>query len=168
MHYIYRRKSGYRLIHDWAKAGLFEKIGVVKSCVERKRKRVEGLYHPAMMPDNAIQAQETDQTHPVDGAPMIHAVTLEETAATFPDYHVPLEEFRIAPDATATWIFAVYLATTEKSLSELVEMGFEREVGEGLAQRARTRLQASVSRRDDGRDHWFGATIARAPTARCG
>jgi hypothetical protein len=125
MHYIYRRKSGYRLIHDWSKAGLLEKIGVVKSCVERKRKRVEGLYHPAMMPDNAIQAQETDQIHPVDGSPMIHAVTLEETAATFPDYHVPLEEFRVAPDARDL-DSAIYLAHfVQKSVSELVEMGFD-------------------------------------------
>src|ERR1700755_1007079 len=49
MHYMYRRKSGYRLIHDWAKGGLLEKIGVVKACVERKTKRVEQLYHPAFL-----------------------------------------------------------------------------------------------------------------------
>jgi hypothetical protein len=102
-----------------------EKIGVVKSCVERKRKRVEGLYHPAMMPDNAIQAQETDQVHPVDGAPMIHAVTLEETAATFPDYHVPLEEFSFSP-TRRDLDYSPYLNHHPmKSLSELVEMGFD-------------------------------------------
>src|SRR3569623_1628291 len=44
MHFLYRKKAGYRLIHDWAKAGLLEKIGVVKTCVERKRKRVDALY----------------------------------------------------------------------------------------------------------------------------
>jgi hypothetical protein len=115
MHYLYRRKSGYRLIHDWAKAGLLEKIGVVKSCVERKKKRNEALYHPAFLPDNAIQAQETDQAHPVDGAddPCGDA---EEICRQFTDYHVPLEEFRIAPDAR-DFETAVYLChLTEKSL----------------------------------------------------
>lgn len=161
MHYIYRRKSGYRLIHDWAKAGLLEKIGVVKCCVERKKKRVEGLYHPAMMPDNAVQAQETDQTHPVDGAPMIHAVTLEETAATFPDYHVPLEEFRIAPDARDL-DSAVYVShITLKSLSELTEMGFEVDDLD-MADGNNPFMSGLATARNDGRTSWIDSgTIDR-------
>jgi hypothetical protein len=155
MHYIYRRKSGYRLIHDWAKAGLIEKIGIVKSCVERKKKRVEALYHPAMLPDNAVQATQTDEPHPVDGSPMIHAVTLEETAATFPDYHVPLEEFRIAPDARDL-DSAVYLAhITEKSISELTEMGFDVQ-GMDLSQGNSPFQNALGNARDDGRNNWYG------------
>lgn len=154
MHYLYRRKSGYRLIHDWAKAGLLEKIGVVKSCVERKRKRVDAMYHPAMVPDHAIEAEETDEPHPVDGSPMIRAVTLEETAATFPDYHVPLEEFRVAPDARDL-DSAVYLChLTQKTLSELVEMGFDNVDGiEGDAP-----FTALSTSRDDGRASWQGFT----------
>lgn len=149
MHYLYRRKSGYRLIHDWAKAGLLEKIAVVKSCVERKKKRVEGMYHPAMMPDNAIEAEETDELHPIDGAPMIRAVTLEETAAEFRDYYVPLEEFRRSPDARDL-DSAVYLDhLTEKSISDLVEMGFEREQVEGL--QGDNSYTALAMARDDGR-----------------
>ena len=153
MHYIYRRKSGYRLIHDWAKAGLLEKIGIVKSCVERKKKRVDALYHPVAFPEGAIQAQQTDQPHPADGEPMIRAVTLEETAATFPDYHVPLEEFRIAPDARDLET-AVYLAhVTEKSLSELTEMGFDVQ-GLDLSQGNNPFLTALATSRDDGRTNW--------------
>jgi hypothetical protein len=125
MHFLYRRKSGYRLIHDWAKAGLLEKIGIVKCCVERKRKRVDALYHPFAIPENAIEAEETDQLHPEDGSPLVRAVSIEETPAEFPDYFVPLEEFRIAPDARDL-DSAVYLChLSEKSLSELVEMGFD-------------------------------------------
>jgi hypothetical protein len=155
LHYLYRRKSGYRFIHDWAKAGLSEKIGIAKSCVERKRKRVEGLYHPAMLPDHAIEATETDQPHPVDGAPMIHAVTLEETAATFPDYHVPLEEFRVAPDARDL-DSAVYLAhITQKSISELTEMGLDVQ-GIDLSQGNNPFFGALVNARDDGRNNWYG------------
>jgi hypothetical protein len=84
MHYLYRRKSGYRLIHDWAKAGLLEKIGVVKSCVERKKKRVEGMYHPAMIPDHAIEAKRPTSRIRLTAQPMIQAVTLEEMAGRVP------------------------------------------------------------------------------------
>lgn len=153
LHYLYRKKSGYRFIHDWAKGGLLEKIGVAKTCVERKKKRVEGLYHPAMMPDNAIEATETDQAHPVDGAPMIHAVTLEETAATFPDYFIPLEEFRVAPDAR-DFDSAIYLChLTEKSLSELVEMGFDKQAVEDCEGDNPFSTAITLSR-NDGRNSW--------------
>jgi hypothetical protein len=155
MHYLFRKKSGYRLLHDWGKGGLLEKIGIVKTCVERKRKRVEGLYHPAMMPENAIEAQETDQQHPVDGSPLIHAVSLEEMAATFPDYYVPLEEFRVAPDARDLDT-AVYLAhITEKSVSELTEMGFDVK-GIDLSQGNSPFMNALGNARDDGRNNWYG------------
>ena len=151
MHYFYRRKSGYRLIHDWAKAGLLEKIGIVKSCVERKRKRVDALYHPFALPENAIEAEETDQLHPEDGAPLIRAVSIEETAAEFPDYFVPLEEFRIAPDARDL-DSAVYLChLSEKSLSELVEMGFDRESVGGIGDGSGPIISLSQAR-DDGRN----------------
>jgi hypothetical protein len=155
MHYQYRRKSGYRLIHDWAKAGLLEKIAIVKSCVERNRKRVDALYHPAMLPDDAIEAEETDQLHPVDGSPMIRAVTLEETAATFPDYFVPLEEFRIAPDAR-DFDTAVYLAhICEKSLSDLTAMGFEID-GLNLSEGSNPTFNSLSQARNDGRPDWTG------------
>jgi hypothetical protein len=108
-----------------------------------------------MMPDNAIQAQETDQLHPVDGSPMIHAVTLEETAATFPDYHVPLEEFRVAPDARDLDT-AVYLAhITQKSISDLTEMGFDVD-GLDLSQGSNPFSNALSNVRDDGRNGWYG------------
>jgi hypothetical protein len=154
MHYLFRKKSGYRLLHDWGKGGLLEKIGIVKTCVERKRRRVEAIYHPAFMPDNAIEAQETGEFHE-DGSPLIHAVTLEEMAATFPDYYVPLEEFRVAPDARDL-DSAVYLAhITEKSVSELTEMGFDVQ-GIDLSQGNSPFMNALGNARDDGRNNWYG------------
>ena len=155
LHYLYRRKSGYRFIHDWAKSGLLEKVGIAKTCVERKKKRVEALYHPAMLPENAIEATQTEEPHPVDGSPMIHAVTLEDTAATFPDYHVPLEEFRVAPDAR-DFDTAVYLAhITQKSLSELSEMGVDIS-GVSLSEGSNPFLTSLATSRNDGRPSWIG------------
>lgn len=132
MHYIYRRKSGYRTIHDWAKAGLLEKIGVVKSCVERKRKRVERTIPAMLLPgeteeelrQSGIIAAEEAGEHPEMG-PMVKIVSLEETAAEFTDYFVPLEEFGFSPEARDL-DSAVYLRhKTRKTISELVEMGFD-------------------------------------------
>jgi hypothetical protein len=149
MHYLYRRKSGYRLIHDWAKGGLLEKIAVVKSCVERKKRRHEAIYHPSMLPEHAIEAEPIDEVDE-EGTPFFRAVTLEEMAAEFKDYYVPLEEFRVAPDARDL-DSAVYLChLTEKSLSDLVEMGLDPpdnlQDGGSSAE-----LQSMQFARDDGR-----------------
>jgi hypothetical protein len=106
MHYFYRRKSGYRLIHDWAKAGLLEKIGVVKSCVERKRKRVERTVPSMLLPgETEDELKQAGSSRPkrlsrrtMATAGMHRVVTIEETAAEFRDYFVPLEEFGFSPD----------------------------------------------------------------------
>jgi hypothetical protein len=69
-------------------------------------------------------ALEADPIPGTDG--MLHrAVVLQETPPEFRDYLVPLEEFRIAPDARDP-DDAVYIAhASMKSLSELTEMGFD-------------------------------------------
>jgi hypothetical protein len=163
MHYMYRRKSGYRFIHDWAKAGLIEKIGISKSAVERKVKRVEQVYHPAFLPDNAIEAEETGEQHPLDGSPLIRAVTLEETAATFPDYHVPLEEFRFASDTTADLDASTYLAhVPQKSISQLTEMGFDVSLID-MSQGSSPPVGTLGQSRDDGRNGWYGTLDREGP-----
>jgi hypothetical protein len=127
MHYIYRRKRGYTVIHDWAKAGLLEKIAVVKSCIERKVSRQEQLIPAELLPGETeeelreagiIEAEEVEPG-------LFKVVTLEEGPAAFPDYHVPLEEFRRSRDARDL-DSAVYVAhICEKTLSDLVQMGFK-------------------------------------------
>lgn len=161
MHYIYRRKRGYQLMHDWAKAGLLEKIAIVKSCVERKVKRVEQVIPTVMLPGETeeelraagiIEAEEAEP-QAFEGFPMgMHRiVTLEEQAATFPDYFVPLEEFRVSRDAR-DFDSAIYLAhLSEKTLSDLVEMGFDAD--EVAALQHDRNMETSLSyARDDGRE----------------
>lgn len=132
MHYLYRRKSGYRLIHDWAKAGLLEKIGIVKSCVERKRSRVERVLPAALLPGETeeelraagIVSADDAGEDPELGA-LVKVASIEEGAPEFPDYFVPLEEFRFSPEAR-DFDSAVYLAhIVKKTISELVEEGFD-------------------------------------------
>lgn len=158
LHILYRRKNGFRTLHDWAKAGLLEKIAIIKTCAEQKRRRVEGMYHPAMMPENAIEATETDELHPVDGSPMIHAVTLEDAPVQFADYHVPLEEFGFSPDTTADLDNAPYLNHHPvKTLSDLVEMGYDRETVETLRDDGLSSSMESLRfARDDGRSTMLG------------
>lgn len=159
LHAMYRRGPGYRFMHDWGKAGLLEKVGIAKTCVERKKQRNEGLYHGSAIPDHAIQVSQTDQLHPVDGTPLFHAVTLDETAATFPDYHVPLEEFGFSPDTGPDLDQSPYLNHHPlKTLSELVEMGYPREVVEALSDESGSGLTDYTSlgqARDDGRSISF-------------
>jgi hypothetical protein len=166
MHYLYRKKSGYRLIHDWAKGGLLEKIGVVKTCVERKKQaRRERLSHPAFMPDNAIEAEETGEFHPEDGAPLIRAVSLEETGRV-PRLLCSAGRVPRAPDARDL-DSAVYLChITEKSMSDLVEMGFDAMRLMALPATARCPPRWHVAR--GWPQQLAGFSIARAPTARCG
>ncbi len=165
LHFLYRKKSGYRLIHDWAKGGLLEKIGIVKSCVERRRKRIERVIPSMLLPGETeeelraagiIEAEEAEsQDDGFGGAIGMHrVVTLEETAAEFPDYYVPLEEFRVSPDARDL-DSAVYLChLTEKSISELVEMGFDPSHLTGLSDNGVPTSLAVA--RDDGRQSWYG------------
>jgi hypothetical protein len=159
LHVLYRQRRGFRTLHDWAKAGLLEKIAIIKTCAEQKKRRVEALYHPAEFPEHAIQAQETDQPHPVDGSPMIHAVTLEDSPVQFRDYHVPLEEFGFSPDTTADLDASPYLNHHPlKTLSELIEMGYPREVVEALSDDGSASFADSTSlsqARDDGRSLSF-------------
>lgn len=166
MHYLYRRKSGYQLIHDWAKAGLLEKIGIVKTCIERPRKRVETEIPSALLPGETeeelrasgiIEAEESaPQSDEYGNEIGMHKIAmLDEGAAQFRDYFVPLEEFRIAPDARDL-DSAVYLChLTEKSVSELVEMGFDRDDLEGISDGSSPVTALALSR-DDGRQNWTG------------
>jgi hypothetical protein len=148
MHYIYRRKAGYRVIHDWAKAGLLEKIAIVKSCVEKKRKRVEAVVPDLMIPENAIEAEETGEFDEF-GNQLFRVVVLEEGPANFPDYYVPIEEFRVSRDARDL-DSAVYLShICEKSLSDLVEMGFEWDEVEGIQGDSHNETALSLARNDD-------------------
>jgi hypothetical protein len=91
------QRRGYGLVHDWLKEGNLTGLGIVKTCVERKRERVESITPALLMPEDAIEAE------PVTGDPTglsLHkVVTLQEREAEFKDYLVPMEEFRVSPDA---------------------------------------------------------------------
>lgn len=127
MHYVYRRKRGYTVIHDWAKAGLLEKIAIVKSCVERKVSRQEQLIPAELLPGETEEELKTAgiiEAEEVEPG-VFKVVTLEEGPVSFPDHHVPLEEFRFAKGYRDLDSNHYVAHVCEKSLSDLVQMGFQ-------------------------------------------
>ena len=133
-HIFMRRQNGYRILLDWLQSGLIEKIGVIKTaCVtERKRKRESGTVSADEL---ALLHQEgaplTNVTDRGDGSYDVQTATWQEVKR-YLDYPIPSEEF-IFPPRTKDEDSAKYLAhRARKTLSDLIEMGFDRETVEGL------------------------------------
>lgn len=135
MHYLFLRKQkGYRLIHDWLKAGLLQKISVLKTSVEEEtyvdleQGDVDALTLAQLQQDgaNVVAAEQVggDDENPVFSI----TVRTERRRKCFRDYHVPLDEFRFA-SRTVDEDESGYLAhVPRKTRSQLVEMGFDPEI----------------------------------------
>lgn len=117
------RRKHYALVRDFIKAGLLERIGVIKTCVESKRKRVEYIVPDLFIPEQAIAAEPVGAID--EQGNELWRVAIVEEQTEFTDYNVSLEEFRFSPDAR-DFEKAPYLAhVTERTLSDLAEMGYE-------------------------------------------
>lgn len=151
--YIYKRRHGYRLLRDWAKAGLLEKIGVVKACVEQKMVRKDGVISPLHLTGEEVEAELSDNPAHVDelGNQMFKVAYHVPGEVEFKDYNVPLEEFRIAPDARDLET-AIYVAhVVERTVSDLVALGFPQDVVDDVeGNDPRYYMQA----RDDDHGQW--------------
>lgn len=119
-----QHQDGYRVLHDWLKSGLIEKIGVVKSVMVTEETISEEVYlaqgeeELALAPDNAEIADNGDGTFRV-------VVRAPKQSRYFYDYTVPSEEFRFSRRARHE-DSADYLAhVCRKTRSDLVEMGFD-------------------------------------------
>ena len=122
---FHRGQDGFRVLHDWLKAGLRERFCAVKTTLEIDRKViVERLLVDAdqlAMADEQTAATATDNG---DGTFTVE-VRREVAVPKFIDYTLPAEEFRFTPDARSE-DSAPYLAhVARKTRSELVKMGFD-------------------------------------------
>ncbi len=151
IHYQFmRQQDGYRLIHDWIKAGLLEKNGIVKTFVQREFEKVT-----LEVPVEAIEQGEGDKLT-IDGMEVLESVQIAHAMQSldqfgnvvgetsdmfrvkikrplptkFRDALVPSEQFGAAADARdldgANYCFNM----VRKSLSDLRKMGFEFEDAE--------------------------------------
>lgn len=123
---FYQGQDGYRLLHDWIKAGLLEKTSTAKACVEpqpprRVEAQVSGIDLAAMQ-QQGIEVIEAEQV----GEDAYRVTVLKPRPPVFRDYVVPNEEFGFAPDARDLDEDCVYRRfTTPRTLSQLAEMGFD-------------------------------------------
>lgn len=122
------QRKGYKLLHDWFKEGNISVLGIVKACVETKKKKVEQVIPEELLPlvPGEVISKKKAEDHPQFGK-MVNVTAIVDSPPEFVDRLVPLEEFRFSPDA-CTLDEAAYLAhATVKTISDLVEMGFDPE-----------------------------------------
>lgn len=123
---FYQGQDGYRVLHDWIKAGLLEKSSVCKVCVEEQ----DPIRREAVLPPEALAFEVENGLEPIASAEMpdgqIAIAWHEPQPPVFRDYVVPNEEFRVAADARDMDKGCVYdCFIMPKTESELIEMGFD-------------------------------------------
>lgn len=128
INYIFmRQQDGYRILHDGLYDGLLKKIGIFKTVVETVEKvsRETVQLDPVQLGELPDGVEVEDATENEDGS-VTAQLKITRTEKRFLDYAVPKSEFRFSPRARHE-DDADYLAhVCEKTRSDLVEMGFDR------------------------------------------
>lgn len=129
INYIFmRQQDGYRILHDGLVDGLLKKIGIFKTVVETVEKvsRETVILDPVQLGELPEGVEIEDATENGDGS-VTAKLKVTRTEKRFVDYAVPKREFRFSPKARHE-DEADYLAhVCEKTRSDLVEMGFDRD-----------------------------------------
>lgn len=121
-----RGQDGFRVLHDTLKAGLIEKIGIVKSTATTEAKVITERF-VVDEEQLATLPEEVAATAMMGDGGIVVTVRREVSQPKFYDYTVPSEEFRCSPRARHE-DDADYLAhACLKTRSDLVEMGFDQE-----------------------------------------
>ena len=135
-HIFFKDNDGFTITHNWAKDGLLNKIGIVKTYWEEEKKQTRETY--AGLDENALLGLSQDAeiieatTDEVSGLTDVTVIREEDMGRVCIE-NIPPEEFLIAP-ATRVLEDADYVAhRTQKTISDLVEMGFDKELIEQLA-----------------------------------
>ena len=130
-----KAQDGFRIINDWIQSGLIEKIGIIKTCAEtcrktvKKRGMVDEAQLAAIMAVPNVKLIAADDNG--DGTYLIEVAEQSEETK-FLDLPIPSEEFLFA-SRTRHEDDADYLChRSAKTESDLLEMGFDRELIEGL------------------------------------
>lgn len=148
-----RKQPGYMVLHDSLKAGLMEKTGIVKTWAEpQPPKHTLHHVHPAILDaiPNKVAAEPTGDP---ENDPWLVKVAHEQPPC-IRDMAVPNEEFRISPEARDL-DSALYLAhVTRKTLSDLVEMGFDRDDLADLGDSDTHDQEVAAYARDRDRNTW--------------
>jgi hypothetical protein len=133
IHYLFMRKQrGYRITLDWLQSGLVETIGVVKvACIEEK-KRVKNT---GIVPEEVLATLDMDSvTAAEDNGDGTFTVEIAEDTMVkrYEVMPIPSEEFIFSPRMRSLDDKAYKAHMGRKSLSDLIQMGFDRETVESL------------------------------------
>jgi hypothetical protein len=139
---LHNDNGGFLILHDWFKDALLCKLGVVKAYPEaystEKPERLENL--------DPMQLQMLMQQEQVIGGPYgpdenqlysLDIMRVEHDVKVCVE-NIPPEEYRISPFARPGRTPPYEAHITRKTKSELIEMGFDREVIEGLSKAENT------------------------------
>lgn len=134
-HIFFKDNDGFTITHDWAKDGLLNKIGVVKvyweEVLDQRRETYEGLTEEALIM-LAQEAEIIEATLDDDTGLSDVTVIRSEDKGRVRIENIPPEEFLVEP-GTRCLEEADYVAHKSlKTVSDLIEMGFEREMVENL------------------------------------
>ena len=135
-HIFFKDNDGFSITHDWAKDGLMNKIGVVKAYWEetilQRQETYTGLTEEALLA-LSLEAEIIEATTDEETGLSDVTVVRSEDQGRVCIENIPPEEFLIQP-GSRTLEDADYIAhKSQKSLSDLIEMGFDRETVEGLS-----------------------------------
>lgn len=128
-----RKQDGYRILHDGLNDGLLKKRGVFKTVMETveriscRKVRVDPVML-GMLPDGVEVEDEVDNG---DGT-VTATLKTERIEKQFTDYAIPTTEFRFSPSARHEDEADYLCHVCEKTRSDLVEMGFDRDQVAGL------------------------------------
>lgn len=148
INYIFmRQQDGYRILHDGLYDGLLKKIGIFKTVVETSEKvsRETVILDPVQLGELPDGVELEGATENEDGS-VTAQIKITRVEKRFVDYAVPKREFRFSPKARHE-DEADYLAhVCEKTRSDLVEMGFDRDQVYALPTTNKFRLDDVESR----------------------
>lgn len=154
MHLFMDEQNGYQILSDWLKAGLLEKNAIAMTYPEArppKRRLLEGVssIDLLMAQEQGLQIIEADEV----GEDLFTVTVVEEQGPKFCDAAVPNEEFYCSPDARSLTEAAIKGRRVRKTISDLVELGFDRDELESIGHE-----HDADSILDDSRDEnrWVG------------
>ena len=132
-----RGQDGYKVLSDWLQSGLIEKIGVVKTMarkeMKKRRERLAEVSEDVLVslmdePGVKVLAATQDET----GAYTVEVETQREQTC-YEDIPIPSEEFLFSARLRDVDDMGYKAHRVMKTKSELIEMGFDRDLVEGLA-----------------------------------
>lgn len=131
-----RDQDGYKVLHNWLQTGLIEKIGVVKTTImeDTKRRRDTGIVDEdelaVLMESPEVKIIAADQNE--DGTWSITGESVQ-TRRKYLDLPIPNYEFLFS-SRTRHEDESDYLChRSRKTVSELIEMGFDRDLVDTLS-----------------------------------